>query len=141
MSVVFDCQISGDFDFANILANFNAAVTCTPSGPAGIVSGEIDVTNGGIVTTYNFASSSPLSVNCRFAGPGIDAIFHGVQINVNSGAEVLFNGRVTFTGVKVSTDDWIGSLVLTLPDGRFIGVFGQWEGNVIVESQHFCSLI
>ncbi|MGE5405076.1 MAG: hypothetical protein ACM3PP_09055 [Candidatus Saccharibacteria bacterium] len=137
MQALFDGQVSGDFNFGNILSSFNAAVSCVP-GLTGTISGEISVTQGGVVTTYDFVSTTARSVNTRFAGPGLEAVFDGTQVNINSGQEILFNAIVNFVSVKVSPKEWIGSLVLTLPDGSLIGVFGRWHGNVIVNHQVYC---
>ncbi|MGE5405077.1 MAG: hypothetical protein ACM3PP_09060 [Candidatus Saccharibacteria bacterium] len=138
MRALLDGQAWGDFDFGNILSNFYAAVSCDP-GPTGTISGKIAVTNGEVITTYDFASAIARFVNTRFNGPRIHAVFVGTQVNINSGEEILDNATVSFVSVKVSATEWIGSLVLTLPDGRFVGVFGQWDGNVIVNRQIFCN--
>jgi len=138
-AILRDGVVTGTISGGGTTASVEAMVSCVNSTPTGSISGNISFFGGG-----------PNPRNIRFIGDSA-AIVATLDASLNSVGAVFFNVSVQeneFTpmtdctaflnATRLTSNSWIGSLVISCPSGLQLFVYGIFTGVSRVNRQVFC---
>ncbi|MBU7007002.1 hypothetical protein [Phosphitispora fastidiosa] len=138
-AILHDGLVQGSISGGGTTANVEAMVSCVNSVPTGSISGNISFFGGG-----------PNPRNIRFIGDN-PAIVATLNASLNSVGATFFNVSVQeneFTpmtdctaflnATRLTSNSWIGSLVICCPSGLQLFIYGTFTGIARVNRQVFC---
>jgi len=138
-AILQDGVVTGTISGGGTTASVEAMVSCVNSTPTGSISGNISFFGGG-----------PNPRNIKFIGDNA-AIVATLDASLNSVGAVFFNVSVQeneFTpmtdctaflnATRLTSNSWIGSVVISCPSGLQLFVYGTFTGITRVNRQVFC---
>lgn len=133
-----DVIVMGSVYSNGLRAVVAANLTCTGAVPVGNVCGFFITGNS---KKYIFSSTNPLMVSTRKTGTieAVEAFFANVTVKDITHGTISTDCNVYFTATGHCANEWIGSYVITYPDGRLLTFFDVHNGTILVNRQVLCS--
>ena len=140
-----DGTVEGFINSHGTEATISAAVGCTgcvDSFPTGSVSGSIEFTRNGTPRRYTFNSdtASIVATLRTLSLRSLGAVLRDVTVEeiIGETTNTIEGCTLFLDATRLSSNSWIGSYVITFPDGRYLFIYGTMVGSISIRRQVFC---
>ena len=143
MSILPDGFVRGTISGNGTTASVESSVSCTNGTPTGSISGSIEFFGGGPTTrNFTFNSQSP-SVVATLRTNGLQSVgasFFNVTVQEDEFTPIT-GCTAYLNATRLTSNTWIGALVICCPSGPQLFVYGTFTGTTVVNNPVFCQLL
>jgi len=142
-AILHDGLVQGTISGGGTTANVEAMVSCVNSEPTGSISGNISFFGGGPnPRNIRFIGDNPAIVATLKTNSleSVGATFFNVSVQENEFTPMT-DCSAFLNATRLTSNSWIGSLVISCPSGLQLFVYGTFTGVTDVNRQVFCQLL